>query len=433
MICRARRLTVLSLILFGSICNLIAQKNAKPVVIGESVSIDSRILEEKRDILIYYPQSYDQATKKYSVLYLLDAEYQFHYATGVVAFLSEIGAIPEMIVVGITNTDRNRDLTPEPGEAQRKRFETSGGADLFLEFLDQELIPYVAAHCRVQPFKILAGWSLGGLFAVHSMLSRPGVFDACIAMSPSLYWNSQIEIFKAEKFLAGRTTFNKLLYMTMGDEREEMVASSKKFSEVLEKYPIPDFAWKYEPMIDETHASIKLKSLYNGLEFIFSDLRNIERITDSGFADFIRKLDNKYGYRIKLSEDILFGAYTDFWDSGKFEDAVDVVRYFANEHPASFSKLAHRFVQAAGELMNEDLYASAISLYRLIIDANDKIFGAHKGLGDAYQAAGQKEAALEAYKNALRLRPDDSYIKEQIEKFKKKNHSLVYQNEKKTP
>ena len=433
MFCGAKRLTVIGLILFGSICNLIAQKNARPVVIGESVSMDSRILGEKREILIYYPQSYDQATKKYSVLYLLDAEYQFHYATGVVAFLSEIGVIPEMIVVGIANTDRNRDLTPEPGEAQRKRFPTSGGADQFIEMLDRELIPYVGAHCRVQPFKILAGWSLGGLFAVHSMLSRHGVFDAYIAMSPSLYWNSQREAHEAEKLLAGRTTFNKSLYMTMGDERAEMVSSSKEFSEVLAKYPIPDFAWKYEPMADETHASIKLKSLYNGLEYIFSDLKSIEKITDSGFADFIRRLDNKYGYRIKLSEDILFGAYTGFWESGKFEDAVDVVNYFANEHPESFSNLAHRFAREAGELMNKDLFALAISLYRLIIDANDKIFGAHKGLGDAYQAAGQKEAALEAYKNALRLRPDDSYIKEQIEKFKKKNQSLVYHNEKIIP
>ncbi len=433
MVCRARRLTVFSLILFGSICNLIAQKNATPVVIGESMSIDSRILGEKRDVLIYYPRSYDQATKKYSVLYLLDAEYQFHYATGVVAFLSEIGVIPEMIVVGITNTDRNRDLTPEPGEAQRKRFPTSGGADLFLEFLDQELIPYVAAHYRVQPFKILAGWSLGGLFAVHSMLSRPEVFDAYIAMSPSLYWNSQIEIYKAEKFLAGRTTFNKSLYMAIGDERDEMVSSSKVFSEVLAKYPIPDFAWKYEPMIDETHASIKLKNLYNGLEFIFSDLKSIERITDSGFTYFIRRLDNKYGYRIKLSEDILFAAYTVFWDSGKFEDAVDVVKYFSNEHPESFSNLAHRFVWTAGELMNKDLYALAISLYRLIINKNDRIFGAHKGLGDAYQAAGKKEAALEAYKNALRLRPNDSYLKEQIEKINKTDQPLVYKNERIIP
>ncbi len=412
---------VFGLFLSGSIYPLIGQKNAMPVVIGESVSIDSHILDEKRNILIYYPQSYDQATKKYPVLYLLDAEYQFHYATGVVAFLSEIGIIPEMIVVGITNTERNRDLTPDPGAAERKRFPTSGGANVFLEFVDQELIPYVSAHCRVQPFKILAGWSLGGLFTVHSMLSRPGVFDAYIAMSPSLYWDSQREACKAEKLLAGSTTFKKSLYITMGDERDEMVNSSKEFSKVLAKYPIPDFAWKYEPMFNETHASIKLKGLYNGLEFIFSDLKSMERITDSGFADFILRLDNKYGYGIKLSEDVLFGAYTVFWDSGKFDDAVDVVRYFAHEHPESFSKLTHRFVRAGGELMDKGFHASAISLYRLIIDANDKIFGAYKGLGEACQAAGDKEAALEAYENALRLRPNDSYIKEKIEKISKKD------------
>jgi len=146
---KAKRLAVIGLILFGSIHTSIAQESTKQIIIGDSVSLNSDILNEKREIMIYRPKGYDQENKKYPVLYLLDAEYQFHYVTGVTAFLSEIGHIPEMIVVGITNTDRNRDLTPEPGEAQRKRFPTSGGADLFLKFLDQELIPHIESRYRV--------------------------------------------------------------------------------------------------------------------------------------------------------------------------------------------------------------------------------------------------------------------------------------------
>jgi tetratricopeptide (TPR) repeat protein len=71
--------------------------------------------------------------------------------------------------------------------------------------------------------------------------------------------------------------------------------------------------------------------------------------------------------------------------------------------------------------MDNKMSVCAIKLYELIIGANDKIFGAYKGLGDAYYAVGKKEAALETYKRALKLRPNDQYIKEQINKLAKKN------------
>ncbi len=420
MLFKARQLAVIGLILFGSIHNSIAQEGPQQIIIGDSITLNSRILNEKRDILVYCPHGYDQGTQKYPVLYLLDAEYQFHYATGVTAFLSEIGHIPQMIVVGITNTERDRDLTPEPGEVQRKRFPTSGGAELFLKFLDQELIPYIESHYRVQPFKILAGWSLGGLFSIHAMLNQPEIFNAHIAMSPSLYWNDQMEVSEAEKLLSEVTSFNKSLYITMGNERDEMVNSSKRFAEVLAKFAIHDFSWKYEPMSEETHSSIKLKSIYNGLEFIFSDLRLVVNIKDTSFDDYCKRLAKKYGYNIKLSQDFLFGTYTSFWENEKFKDAVDVIEYFANEHSEPFSNLASRFVRTANELMENKKYEYAIRMYELIIGANDKIFVAHKGLGDAYDAAGKKEEALETYKRALKLRPNDRYVKEQINKLTKK-------------
>jgi tetratricopeptide (TPR) repeat protein len=105
----------------------------------------------------------------------------------------------------------------------------------------------------------------------------------------------------------------------------------------------------------------------------------------------------------------------------KFEDAVDVVEYFADEHSEAFSNLSLRFVRTGRVLMDNDLYESAIKLYELITAANDKIFDAYKGLGDAYSAVGKRGEALENYKRALGLRPNDQYIQEQINKLTKKN------------
>jgi len=416
-------LAAFSLILIGNGDRAMAQEADKQIIIGESVSLDSRLLNEKREILIYRPQSYDPDYKKYPVVYLLDAEYQFHYVTGVVAFLSEIGHIPELIVVGITNTDRDRDLTPEPGEDERKRFPTSGGADQFLKFLDEALIPFVGTRYRTQPFRILMGWSLGGLFSIHALLSRPEIFDAYVVMSPSLYWNGQMEITRAERLLGQKTSFDETLFMTMGDEREERVEGARGFSEVLGKYGIPNFTWNYEPMANETHSSIKLKSVYRGLEFIFSDLRFVEGIGDTGFEDYHRKLVRKYGPDMRLSQDFLFNAYNSFWEKERFEDAVDTAEVFAKEYPESFAGATFQFIRAGKELMDKNEYACAIGLYSLLAGANDRNFTAFKGLGDASFALGKNEAALEYYRRALELKPEDVYIQEQIAKLRKQRQT----------
>ncbi|NIM90158.1 MAG: hypothetical protein GTO17_04340 [Candidatus Aminicenantes bacterium] len=106
-------------------------------------------------------------------------------------------------------------------------------------------------------------------------------------------------------------------------------------------------------------------------------------------------------------------------ENKKFEDAVDIIDYFASRHSESFSGLSPHFVQAGNELMENKRYECAIKLFELITGTNDKIFGAFKGLGDAYYAIEKKGAALQNYKRALKLRPNDQYIKEQINKLRK--------------
>ena len=78
--------------------------------------------------------------------------------------------MPEVIVVGVTNTDRTRDLSP----SRDPNFPTSGGADRFLDFFEKELVPFVESGYRTAPFRIFAGHSAGGLFALHAMRARPG-------------------------------------------------------------------------------------------------------------------------------------------------------------------------------------------------------------------------------------------------------------------
>ena len=167
----------------------------EPITIGETVKIQSKILGEERTILISTPANYARSTERYPVLYMTDGDAHLTHTRGTVDFLSRNGLMPDLIIVGVVNTDRTRDLspthwvpTPEAGEPPPGP-NTSGGAGKFLDFFAQELFPYVESNFRTAPYRIFAGHSLGGLLALHIMVARPEMFNAFIAASPSLTWD----------------------------------------------------------------------------------------------------------------------------------------------------------------------------------------------------------------------------------------------------
>ena len=131
-----------------------AQSNGKDIVIGQSFSLNSEILNEERPYQIYLPDDYDKNGAPVSVLYLLDGDGHFHHTTGIVSFLKRQGRIPNFMVVSIPNTnDRTRDLTPaiKLDMEAKKNFPTAGGADNMLSFIKNELIPHIDKTYNTSP------------------------------------------------------------------------------------------------------------------------------------------------------------------------------------------------------------------------------------------------------------------------------------------
>ena len=154
-----------------------------------SLTVKSEVLGEDRRILVRTPQGYEAGNQRYPVLYLLDGDAHIAHTSSTVEFLARNGRMSELIVVAIPNTDRTRDLSPThittTGATGAPQFPTSGGGDKFLKFIETELMPHIEKNYRVHPYRILAGHSLGGLFVVHAMISRPDLFNAYIAVSPA--------------------------------------------------------------------------------------------------------------------------------------------------------------------------------------------------------------------------------------------------------
>ncbi|MEC5399037.1 alpha/beta hydrolase [Uliginosibacterium sp. H1] len=133
----------------------------------------------------------------FPVVCVLDANAMFASFTEAVARMSRrtdaTGILPTA-VIGIAHDEadlyvdalRRRDYTngPQGGGVAH------GGADAFLSFIVDELLPALEAEAPLSPSRrTLFGHSLGGFFALHALASRPADFGLFAAISPSVWWD----------------------------------------------------------------------------------------------------------------------------------------------------------------------------------------------------------------------------------------------------
>jgi predicted alpha/beta superfamily hydrolase len=180
----------------------------------DKIKLHSQILEEERTLLVYLPTAYKNDKKEYPVFYILDAEAQkqFQNCISTIEEFHTKGISPQMIVIGIWNTNRNRDMIPEavshrPG---------SGGAEKFLKFINEELIPFVKKNYRTSDTNYLYGASNAGLFTVYALLEKPETFNGYIASSPMVGHNPNFMQAKLEAFVKKDLSGKRVLYMIYG-------------------------------------------------------------------------------------------------------------------------------------------------------------------------------------------------------------------------
>lgn len=303
------------------------------IFIGETITIKSEVLDEERQMLVYLPAGYEGAGAEYPVLYLLDGGYHFHHVTGIVQFLSSQGLMPETIVVAIKNVDRNRDFLPTNVE----KIPTSGGAEKFLAFISDELIPYIEDNFRTQPYRILVGHSFGGTFTTYAFLEKPDTFDSYIAISPYLHWDEQLLVTKAETALRSSYSKNKCFYMTLGDE-PPYIPAIDKFISIIENKSSDKLEFTYVHMEEETHGSIPHLSIYQGLESIYSGWVLTKEKYEEGLAaidDHYKDMSEKYNYDIQTPEYVLNFLGYNYLNKKEFEKAIEVFQENIKRFPKS--------------------------------------------------------------------------------------------------
>jgi hypothetical protein len=239
--------------------------------IGDRVILNSEILNEQRSIIIHLPANYSTTKKTYPILYRLDGNMETMLeSVAITKRLSETEEIiPEMIIVGIENINRPRDMWP----VKTKYYDKNPGAEDFLNFISLELLPYIEKNYRTSDHKILCGQSLSGVFTLYTLLSKPNLFSSYIISSGAFpdcgdYFNN----LSKKAFLQIDQLFDKDIFITNGlkDPLDLNGKSHKQildFSNTLKEKLATKSKIKYVTYENEGH--VPFFSLYDGLKFIF--------------------------------------------------------------------------------------------------------------------------------------------------------------------
>jgi len=231
----------------------------------ETLRIQSVAMSETRRISVYLPPAYDLSRDvTYPVLYMPDGGEQedFPHLAKAIDELIRSGQVRPMLVVGIENTQRRRDMTgPTEVESDRKIAPQVGGSAAFRTFITNELIPVIHARYRVSDDEAIIGESLAGLFVVETLFLRPQTFDTYIALDPSLWWNNQQWVRQAQERLRAMTGANPRLYIATGEPGQSNAQEVAAFAQELQAHAGAALKWDFVPRPELRHDTI-----YRGLE-----------------------------------------------------------------------------------------------------------------------------------------------------------------------
>ncbi|WP_298534555.1 alpha/beta hydrolase-fold protein [uncultured Algibacter sp.] len=240
-------------------------------------SIFSKTLNEYRNYRVILPADYyPKSDKNFDVIYVLDGETVVNVVSPTHKIASDWAVIPRCIIVGIDNkfidgvVMRDRDLLPTYYD---KRAPLSGKADNYIKFIKEELMPYIDKTYATSKFNTLFGHSHGGTFAIYSMAKEPNLFNAYITADPSLWWDSGYVTKLAKETLSASPDLNAKLFITGRKGKSYKGMGINAMDIVLEENAPKTLVWKSIAYDNETHITILLKTVYDGLKFVYQDYK----------------------------------------------------------------------------------------------------------------------------------------------------------------
>ncbi|MCE7992810.1 MAG: hypothetical protein HEP71_12555 [Roseivirga sp.] len=319
------------------------------------VEIDSKVLGEVRELLIYSPNFESGNNLKYPTLYVLDGRENMRLTLGIISNLVRANVIPEVNVVGINNYDYDRlkDLTPAPDTLNND----FGGADLFLRFLETELIPEAQKNLVNSKFRVLIGHSLGGLFSTYVLIREPDLFEGYLQIGSS-YWFNEEAIPGALLSENVDDITNKALYFSLSNETD----SKEGFDLLQRELPKKTKNVLFEYLENTDHVTGLTPAMFNGLQFVFRDWGGWDKLYESndfeGIKTKIAYLSSEFDMDVRPQVPQLAFYARRNTEKGSFDRAIEVLTYLESFHPEHIMVL--NFLGEAYQKKGENIKAKEI-------------------------------------------------------------------------
>ena len=243
------------------------------IPLHDNFTIESTIVNETRVINVWTPPSYEGGTDSLLVLYMPDGgiKEDFPHIANTLAKLIANKSIPPMILVGIENTERGRDLTGSSTTEYDAQFcpQTDGAKD-FRAFITDELMPVINRKYRTNKQKGIIGESLAGLFVMETFFLQPLAFDFYIAMDPSIWWDNHILERKASEYLKAMPT-NKTKLWFAGSSVKDISIHTNNLANTLKKSAPENLTWTYVDAPKEKHSTIFRATKEQALVWTFNN------------------------------------------------------------------------------------------------------------------------------------------------------------------
>ncbi len=248
--------SIIAFLLFLTSCS--KSQPQDPIPVHDTFKIESKQVGETRVINVWTPLNYASGNDSLPVLYMADGgiNEDFPHIANTIAELIKSKSIAPIILVGIENTVRRRDLSGPTQVAKDKEIApVVGGSTNFRNFIKDELILEINKKYRTTKEKGIIGESLSGLFVMETLMQTPEMFDFYIAFDPSLWWNNHYLVKTAKESLAKLPTENKRLWFA-GSNTTDISVYTNELAKILEKENPKTLLWKYSDEPKEEHSTI---------------------------------------------------------------------------------------------------------------------------------------------------------------------------------
>jgi len=377
-------------------------KQSHQIVIGTIDSLYSKTLNEQRKVWVHVPNDPTRAKAKYPVLYLLDGDSHFHSVVGLIQQLSSDQLCPNMIVVGIPNTNRGRDLTPTRVKSvfgDTVFAKTSGGGEDFTKFIRDELIPYIDSHYPTTSYRTMIGHSLGGLMSVNTLMHHPEIFANYLAIDPSMWWDGRKLSKEASVLLDEKKYDHKFLYvaiantmregMDLKDVNKDTTEDTEHIRSILQFVETNKtknksglkFESKYYP--DDNHGSVPLIAEYDALRAMFFpwyQMKDFDKFFDSkstASLDEVMKamqahyaiLSDHFGYTVPPDENFVNNAGYGFMNNKMNDKAFAFFDMNIKNYPDSpnvYDSMGDYYLNQKDTVKAIELFNKALSMADLV-------------------------------------------------------------------